>query len=87
MVQIGNLVSYSFEFVTTENISYSFLTGFADPEVGTIVGNLPVGKILSTTGISYNVKIFAYNGSLSLTDVSVLPAGTYQGCVTYITAS
>lgn len=87
MVQIGNLVSYSFEFVTSTNISYSFLSGFADPEVGTIVGNVPVGKILSTTGISYNVKLFAFNGSLSLSDVNVLPAGTYQGCVTYITAS
>ena len=87
MVQIGNLVSYSFEFVTSENINYSFLTGFANPEVGTIVGHLPVGKILGTTGISYNVKIYAFNGSLSLSDVSVLPAGTYQGCVTYITAS
>ena len=87
MVQIGNLVSYSFEFVTSENINYSFLSGFANPEVGTIVGNVPVGKILSTTGISYNVKLFAFNGSLSLSDVSVLPAGTYQGCVTYITAS
>lgn len=87
MVQIGNLVSYSFEFVTSTNISYSFLSGFADPEVGTIVGNVPVGKILSTTGISYNVKLFAFNGSLSLSDVNMLPAGTYQGCVTYITAS
>ena len=87
MVQIGNLVSYSFEFVTSENISYSFLSGFANPEVGTIVGNVPVGKILSTTGISYNVKLFAFNGSLSLSDVNILPSGTYQGCVTYITAS
>ena len=87
MVQIGNLVSYSFEFATTENINYAFLRGFADPEVGTIVGNVPVGKILSSTGISYNVKLFASNGSLSLSDVSILPAGTYQGCVTYITAS
>ena len=87
MVQIGNLVSYSFEFVTTQNINYSFLSGFADPEVGTIVGNVPVGRILSTTGISYNVKLFAFNGSLSLSDVNMLPAGTYQGCVTYITAS
>lgn len=87
MVQIGNLVSYSFEFVTTENINYAFLRGFANPEVGTIVGNVPVGKILSTTGISYNVKLFAFNGSLSLSDVNMLPAGTYQGCVTYITAS
>ena len=86
MVQIGNLVSYSFEFVTSANINYSFLTGFANPEVGTIVGNVPVGKILSTTGISYNVKLYAFNGSLSLSDVNVLPAGTYQGCVTYITA-
>lgn len=86
MVQIGNLVSYSFEFTTTVNINYSFLIGFANPEVGTIVGNAPVGKILSATGISYNVKL-SFTGSLSLSDVSVLPAGTYQGCVTYITAS
>ena len=86
MVQIGNLISYSFEFTTTVNINYSFLIGFANPEVGTIVGNAPVGKILSATGISYNVKL-SFTGSLSLSDVSVLPAGTYQGCVTYITAS
>ena len=86
MVQIGNLVSYSFEFVTSENINYSFLTGFANPEVGTIVGGAPVGKIVSATGISYNVRL-SFTGSLSLSDVSVLPAGTYQGCVTYITAS
>lgn len=86
MVQIGNLVSYSFEFVTSENISYSFLTGFANPEVGTIVGNAPIGKILGVTGISYNAKL-SFTGSLSLSDVSILPAGTYQGCVTYITAS
>ena len=86
MVQIGNLVSYSFEFVTSENISYAFLIGFANPEVGIIVGNMPNGKILGTTGISYNVKL-SYTGSLSLSDVSILPAGTYQGCVTYITAS
>ena len=87
MVQIGNLVSYSFEFVTSANINYSFLTGFASPEVGTIVGHLPVGRILGTTGISYNVRVYGFNGSMSISDVSVLPAGTYQGCVTYITAS
>lgn len=86
MVQIGNLVSYSFEFVTSQNINYAFFTGFSAPEVGTIVGHLPVGKILGTTGISYNAKL-SFNGSLSLSDVSILPAGTYQGCVTYITAS
>ena len=86
MVQIGNLISYSFEFSTSVNISYSFLIGFANPEVGTIVGGAPVGKIVSTTGISYNVRL-SYTGSLSLSDVSVLPASTYQGCVTYITAS
>ena len=86
MVQIGNLVSYSFEFVTSENINYSFLIGFAHPEVGTIVGGAPVGKIVSATGISYNVRL-SFTGSLSLSDVSILPAGTYQGCVTYITAS
>ena len=87
MVQIGNLVSYSFEFVTSENINYSFLTGFASPEIGTIIGHLPVGRILGTTGISYNVRVHGFNGSMSISDVSVLPAGTYQGCVTYITAS
>ncbi len=86
MVQIGNLVSYSFEFVTSENISYALLTAFAIPEAGTIVGNVPIGRILGATGISYNVKL-SFTGSLSLSDVSILPAGTYQGCVTYITAS
>lgn len=86
MVQIGNLVSYTFEFVTSQNINYAFLTGFAIPELGTIVGNAPIGNFLSTTGISYNAKL-SFTGSLSLSDVSILPAGTYQGCVTYITAS
>lgn len=86
MVQIGNLVSYSFEFVISENINYSFLIGFVHPEVGTIVGGAPVGKIVSATGISYNVRL-SFTGSLSLSDVNILPAGTYQGCVTYITAS
>ena len=86
MVQIGNLVSYTFEFVTSEAINYNLIHGMKPPQTGSIIGHVVGGYLISTTGITYPVKI-SNTGSLAYAALGSLPAGTYQGCVTYITAS
>ena len=85
-VKIGNLVSYTFEFITSEAINYNLFSGMEPAQTGTLLGNEVAGYLISSAGLPYPVKI-SYTGSLSYANMGSLPAGTYQGCVTYITAS
>ena len=86
MVEIGNLVSYTFEFVTATAINYNLILGMKPAQTGSIIGHIGGGYLCSSTGITYPVKI-SNTGSLSYASLGSLPAGTYSGCVTYITAS
>ena len=86
MVKIGNLVSYTFEFVTSTAINYNLLLGMELPQTGNIIGNEVAGYLYSPTGTAYPGKISS-TGSLSYAGLGSLPAGNYQGCITYITAS
>ena len=85
-VKIGNLVSYTFEFVTSTAIYTNLLMGMENAQTGEIVGHEVAGYLFSPSGVAYPVKV-ANTGSLSYASAGSLPAGTYQGCVTYITAS
>lgn len=85
MVEIGNLVSYTFEFVTSTAINYNLILGMKPAQTGLIIGHVVGGYLCSTTGVTYPVKI-SNSGSLSYAALGSLPAGTYQGYVTYITA-
>ena len=85
-VQIGNLISYTFEFVASEAINYNLFSGMEPAQTGTLTGHVGVGFLVSTTGVTYPVKI-SYTGSLSYAGLGSLPAGTYSGSATYITAS
>lgn len=87
MVQIGNLVSYTFEFVTSEAINYNLIHGMKPAQTGSIVGNTVAGYLISSTGVTYPVKVSNNTGSLAYAGLGSLPAGAYQGCVTYITQS
>lgn len=85
MVEIGNLVSYTFEFVTATAINYNLILGMKPAQTGSIIGHIGGGYLCSSTGITYPVKI-SNTGSLSYASLGSLPAGSYSGCVTYITA-
>ena len=85
-IKIGNLITYTFEFTTPTAQQGSVLTRFELPAVGTNVPYMPAGSVVDASLNTYLIKLYTVNGSISVVP-TILPAGTYQGCVTYITAS
>lgn len=85
-IKIGNLITYVFEFTTPTTQQGSVLTGFELPDVGSNVPYMPAGSVVDESLNTYLIKLYVYNGSISVVP-TLLPAGTYQGTLTYITAS
>lgn len=85
-IKIGNLITYSFEFTTPTTQQGSVLTGFELPDVGGNVAYMPAGSVVDASLNTYLIKLYTFNGSISVVP-TLLPAGTYQGTLTYITAS